>query len=129
MNTRNTIQRDMVLKTVRDMKSHVTADQVYNFIHEHHPSIGKGTVYRNLNILAHHGDIKKIEIPNGPDRFDHTTKPHYHVRCVECGEVMDVDMEFLADLQEHIRNPHGIVFLGHDILFQGICPACQEKDK
>ena len=49
---RNTIQKDLVRNTVYEMKRHVTANEVYEFIKEAYPTIGKGTVYRNLDILV-----------------------------------------------------------------------------
>lgn len=52
MERRNTIQKDLVLKTVLELKHHLTAEEVYEFIKKDHPRIGKGTVYRNLGILA-----------------------------------------------------------------------------
>lgn len=125
MERRNTIQKELVLNAVRSMRGHVTADEVYNYIVSDHPSVGKGTVYRNLNILSEEGEIRKVEIPNGPDRFDFTLEPHYHVRCISCGTVCDVDMEAMPDLTDSIRDSHGIKFLDYDILFKGLCPNCQ----
>ena len=49
---RNTIQKDLIRHAVYEMKRHVTANEVYEFIKERYPTIGKGTVYRNLDILA-----------------------------------------------------------------------------
>ena len=67
----------MVLDAVNEMHSHVTADQIYTFIKEKYPSIGRGTVYRNLDILVEEGDLRKVEVPDGPNRFDLTLKNHY----------------------------------------------------
>lgn len=125
MERRNTIQREMVLNAVRSLRSHVTADEVYTFIVKEHPNIGKGTVYRNLNILAEEKEIKKVEVPEGPTRFDHTLQEHYHVKCVRCGKVSDVEMEALPDLWEKIRDTKGIQYLEYDVIFKGICPDCQ----
>lgn len=125
MERRNTIQRELVLNAVRELRSHVTADDVYNYISTEHPSVGKGTVYRNLNILADEGEIKKIEIPNGSDRFDFTLTQHYHVICVCCGDVTDVDMEKIPDLRTKIKKKNGMKFLDYDILFRGLCRECQ----
>lgn len=124
---RNTIQKDLVLDAVRSIKRHVTADEVYHYVAANHPSIGKGTVYRNLNILAEEGEIKKILIPNAPDRFDFTLEDHYHVICVKCKCVQDVDIDMngLANLTDSIKNAHGMKFLDYDILFRGICSKCQ----
>lgn len=128
MERRNTIQKDLVLKTVQELKRHLTADEVYEFIKKEHPTIGRGTVYRNLKILVEEGAIRKVEVPDGSDRFDFTLKDHYHVKCVKCGDVFDVDMEQLPDLKAKIRDTHGMEFLGYDIFFKGICPACRATE-
>ncbi len=127
METRKTIQMDLVLQTVRALHGHVTADEVYAVIHRQQPTVSKGTVYRNLSKLVEMGEIKRVEIPDGPDRFDFTTKEHYHVCCICCHKVFDVDMEAISDLKDRIRDTHGIQFLDYDILFKGICPECQMK--
>ena len=129
MERRNTIQRELVLNAVRELCGHVSADEVHELIKKEHPTVGKGTIYRNLNILAEEGKIKKIEIPGGPDRFDFTVKEHYHVQCIRCNQLFDVDMDLAEDLKSRIRNPHGIQFLKYDILFKGICPVCQEASE
>ena len=128
MERRNTIQKDLVLKTVQELKRHLTADEVYEFIKKEHPTIGRGTVYRNLTILVEEGAIRKVEVPDGSDRFDFTLKDHYHVKCVKCGDIFDVDMEQLPDLKAKIRDTHGMEFLGYDIFFKGICPACRTTE-
>ena len=124
---RNTIQKDLVRNAVYEMKKHVTANEVYEFIKKDYPTIGKGTVYRNLDILAEEGTLRKVEIPEGPNRYDFTLKKHYHVRCIKCGAVFDADMDELPDLMERIHDTHGIEFLSYDISFKGICPGCKEK--
>ena len=126
---RNTIQKDLVRNAVYEMKRHVTANEVYEFIKESYPTIGKGTVYRNLDILVEEGALRKVEVSEGPNRFDFTLKNHYHVRCVKCGEVSDVDMDEIPNLLERIHDTHGIVYLDYDISFKGICPKCREKVK
>lgn len=128
INRRSTIQKDLVRNAVSEMKKHVAANEVYDFIKERYPTIGKGTVYRNLDILAEEGELRKIEVPDGPNRFDFILKKHYHVRCVKCGEISDVDMDVISDLLERIHNTHGIEFLDYDILFKGICLKCKEKN-
>lgn len=119
---------NLVLKTLQELKRHLTADEVYEFIKKEHPMTGRGTVYRNLKILVEEGAIRKVEVPDGSDRFDFTLKDHYHVKCVKCGDIFDVDMEQLPDLKAKIRDTHGMEFLGYDIFFKGICPACRATE-
>lgn len=129
MERRNTIQKALILRAVCELKRHLTADEVYEFVKRDHPSIGKGTVYRNLAILTEEGAIRKVEVPDGSDRFDFTLKNHYHVRCVKCGEVFDVDMDEIPDLQKKIHDTHGMEILTYDIFFKGICPECRAQEK
>ncbi|MDY5930891.1 MAG: transcriptional repressor [Candidatus Ornithospirochaeta sp.] len=124
---RNTIQRNLVMEAVNRLRSHATADEVYEEVVKVHPGISKGTVYRNLNLLASKGDIRKLSFLGGPDRFDHIRDEHYHARCTECGTVFDVDMPYMPKLDDMIGDKHGFVFSGNDIIFQCICPDCQKK--
>lgn len=127
MEKRNTIQKELVLNAVTKMHRHVTADEVYDYIKKDYPSIGKGTVYRNLSILADENKIRKVEIPNGADCFDFTLEKHYHIRCIKCGKVFDVDMDEIKTLDSFIHDRHGMKFLDFDIVFKGICKDCQNK--
>lgn len=124
---RNTIQRTLVLDAVNQLKCHATADEIYQLIRKDHPSVGRGTVYRNLNQLAENGEIRKLEVPGGADRFDHLCHDHYHVRCAKCGRIFDVEMEYMKDLENKITDTHGFEFSGHDIMFKGICPDCKKN--
>ena len=123
---RNTVQRSLVFEAVNKLQCHATADEIYETIAKEHPNISRATVYRNLNLLSETGEIRKMEIPGGADRFDHQCHDHCHVKCEKCGRVFDVDMEYVTGLEKNINNNHGFMFTGYDILFRGICPDCQK---
>ena len=124
MNKRCTNQRSLVLEAKKDLHSHVTADEVYDMIVKKNPKISRGTVYRNLNMLSDIGEIRKVEMTSGANRFDYLCHEHYHARCVKCGRVFDVEMEFIADLDKNIKDTHGFEITGHDVIFKGICLEC-----
>lgn len=127
MPERNTIQRSLVLAAVNRLHCHATADEIYDAIVKEHPSISRGTVYRNLNRLSEAGQICRVEIPGEADRYDHICDEHYHVQCVVCRRIFDVDMERLPAPETHIKDAHGFSFVGHDLIFKGICPDCQKS--
>lgn len=124
MNKRKTIQRSLVLETVQELQCHATAEEIYDTIVKKHANISRGTVYRNLNLLSDIGQIRKMEMPSGAERFDHQCHKHYHARCIKCGRVFDVEMEVIADLEKNIKNTHGFEFIEHDLIFKGICLEC-----
>lgn len=124
---RHTIQCALVLEAVDSLRDHATADEIYEAIAREHPHIGRGTVYRNLQKLAEAGDILKVEVPGGADRYDHLTYKHYHVKCTKCGRVFDVDMPYEPNLADKIGDKHGFLLTGHTIMFTGVCPDCQKK--
>lgn len=126
MNTRKTIQRSLVLEEVKALRCHATSDEIYDMIVKKYPNISRGTVYRNLKVLSDNGEIRKVEMPSGADRFEHQCHEHYHARCVTCGRVFDVEMEFIADLEKNIKDTHGFAFTSHDIIFKGICLECKK---
>lgn len=127
MKKRNTIQRSLVFEAVNKLKCHATADEIYEYIVKEHPNISRATVYRNLNLLSETGEIRKMEIPGGADRFDHQCHDHCHVKCEKCGRVFDVDMEYITGLEKNIHDDRGFKFNGYDIIFRGICPDCQAE--
>ncbi len=123
---RNTLQRNLVLGMVRKLKGHATAEEVYEGVVANYPNISKTTVYRNLKELADAGEIRRLEVPGGADYYDHICENHYHIRCVKCGKVVDVDMDFIKNLQNSIKNSHGFIVDGYDLMFKGICEECQK---
>ncbi len=127
MKNRNTLQRRLVLETVRRMHNHPTADEIFREIATENTLISKATVYRNLKILSEQGEILHIPIPNGADCFDFQTAPHYHMECRGCERVFDVDMPYQKDLEKKVLNRNGLLIESHHIVFQGLCPHCQEQ--
>lgn len=124
---RSTVQRNLTLEAVNSLHCHATAEEVYEEVSKEHPSVSRATVYRNLKDLSDSGEIRKINNAGGADRFDHIVEKHYHVRCEECGKLFDVDMPYMSNLQESVRDTHGFIFNGYDLMFRGVCPDCQKN--
>ncbi len=125
MTTRNTVQKAIVLETLRTLANHPTADAVYDAVHANLPSISKATVYRLLNKAADAGQIGRVRINNGADRFDHQTFPHYHVRCSCCGRVDDVVIPLISTTEKQAVRASGYIIVRSSIQFDGVCPSCQ----
>ena len=118
------MQRQIVFDTLINLENHPTIDELYAEIHRRHPSISKTTIYRNLRQLAFDGLIRQVSLPDGLERYDGSTDPHQHFLCKKCDAIFDVDIPYLADIDETVRQKFGFVVDKHDMIFSGTCSKC-----
>jgi Fe2+ or Zn2+ uptake regulation protein len=78
-------------------------------------------------LLAEEGEIRLRNISGSPERYDHICSNHYHLRCEQCGKVMDVEMPYMASLDEEVRKRNKYLIKSHDLTFVGLCPECAKK--
>jgi Fe2+ or Zn2+ uptake regulation protein len=123
--TKNSRQRDLVLRILRSSKDHPTAESIYLEARKTIPSISLGTVYRNLNHLRDEGRIRELSYGKGISHFDGELREHHHVRCIACGSVADVPCvvprPFIEEVQAQTR------FQIHSVRleFIGLCGTCE----
>ena len=63
MEERNTLQKEIILRTLCKMREHPTAAMVYEAVHQNHPTISRSTVYRVLAKMAGEGKILPGYLP------------------------------------------------------------------
>jgi Fur family ferric uptake transcriptional regulator len=118
-------QRKVILEELKKVKTHPTADEVYDMVRKIIPRISLGTVYRNLEFLCGKGLILKLGAPGAQKRFDGTPEPHPHIRCAVCTSVADVDCDIEIPVIPS-ECTSGYTILSTNVEFVGICPDCQE---
>ena len=126
-NLRMTRQREVILKELRKVDTHPSADEVYEMVRKHLPRISLGTVYRNLEILSECGEIQKLELGCTLKRFDGIAENHYHIRCIECDRVVDAPADFNVAVHHDLKNATDFEITGHRLELIGICPDCLQK--
>ena len=117
-----TKQRRTILNVIKKSNEHMTAEEIYIKAKKEMPSIAIGTVYRNLGLMTDAGEIRRIPIPNSPDRYDKSTIPHEHLVCQKCGTVHDM---FIEGLREFLQRQTGIEITGYDLNLKFICENCK----
>ncbi|HOI93887.1 MAG TPA: transcriptional repressor [Syntrophobacter fumaroxidans] len=126
---RMTSQRRTILEELRNCRWHPTADEVYERVRRKLPRISLGTVYRNLEVLALQGTIRKLDISGRQKRFDADPRMHCHVRCLECGAMDDLP---LGD--STLSRAIGEIDASYEIRevrleFLGLCPKCKAPER
>ena len=124
MKTRNTIQRTLVFESAVKLGNHPTADEIYIRTQENCPSISKGTVYRNINLLVQEGKLKRVEVPNAPDRIDYNTSDHCHMICDCCGRCFDIGTPGLKAFADAVITSENFTVRCFEVLFRGTCYGC-----
>lgn len=124
------MQREAVLNELRSLRTHPTAEDIYNRLRPRMPKISIGTVYRNLEQLSAAGIIRKLELSDRLRRFDGDLSPHFHRRCCSCGAVSDIPSGRLDALFGELaaaaaRNGCS----GYNVEFTGVCGDCRNNKK
>ena len=119
-------QREIILETLKNIKNHPTAEEIYKLVIKTHPTISRSTVYRNISILVENKKIRKITTSMGPDRFDYIFENHHHAICKKCGKVFDFLYDFEKENFKNIlKNQTGITSDVASITLYGICEICK----
>ena len=120
---RNTKQLQLIWDTIKDDKSHPTADQIYDRVRKKLPSISLGTVYRNLQKLV--SDKKLQVLKRGRSQhFDPLVERHQHFICELCDRVYDVLIDNRREIRP-VKLPHeGFKVTSHQLAFYGTCKHC-----
>lgn len=121
---RNTKQRKMILEVIQAHQGHPSAAQIYSEVRKLDPRISRGTVYRNLKLLADTGEIGQVKLPSA-ERFDRRQDTHYHLLCRKCGMLIDAPMPYHDELDKVLSEETGFVVEQHRTVFEGLCPACR----
>jgi Fur family ferric uptake transcriptional regulator len=122
-----TRQRQIILAELCKGDDHPSADVVYQRARRHLPRISLGTVYRNLEILARQGQIRKVPVSGSASRFDADTRAHHHVRCLECGRLADGPAGSCTIRPVEIRRATGFDVMDCRLELTGICPECRRE--
>jgi len=121
---RTTAQKIFILNYLKGVKTHPTADIIYEQVKKQLPSISFATVYRVLNNLKEKGDIQAIDTKDVV-HFDGDISDHAHFICEKCGKVFDVfDECSKCGILKKKRIKVGII-KSYKVKFYGTCNNCR----
>jgi Fur family transcriptional regulator, stress-responsive regulator len=122
---RITASRLAVLSAVGE-GDHLTADQVASAVRGRVGTISTQAVYDVLAALTRAGLTRRIEPAGSPARFEtRVGDNHHHIVCRVCGAVSDVDCVVGEPPCVLPTEPGGYVIDEAEVIFWGLCPACQ----
>lgn len=120
---RNTKQRKLIYDIIVNSTTHPTVSSIYEEACKVISNISLGTVYRNVNMLISGGEIIRIKMPDGMDRYDKCS-PHAHIICSNCGHIEDC-----FDYSLIYNNLDNFEVWDYSLKFYGICNDCIKKGR
>ena len=118
-------QRELIYNCLLGTKEHPTAEMVYQWLLPENPNLSRGTVYRNLKLLAEEGLLLRMPFP--VERYDACTEQHTHFCCRSCGAVSDLELEYDPELDQRVARSSQLEIQCHDLVFYGTCKECIDK--
>ena len=131
-NNYNTKQRDEIVRFFDQHRGKCfTAKDI---IRSGEVSSGEATVYRTLSRLADQGILRRFTDGDAACyqlNESEMCSRHFHLKCENCGKVVHMDCDVMADVMEnikrHIETDHDFfVDIGKTVIY-GLCGDCRDK--
>ena len=123
-----TPQRLAVIEAVFMLNNHPTAEQVIAYVHQNHPNIASGTIYKILDILTEKHIIRKVKTDRDIMRYDSIMEEHHHLYCADSDRIEDYyDEELNRYLKDYFEKKEIPEFQIEDIKLQIIGKFMKKK--
>ncbi len=126
---RLTVQRQWVIEALCASGEHLTVQQVQQLLAERSPALTETTVYRILQWLKERGVVAQTDLGQSGVVYQIIDrKPHHHLVCLSCGQIMRLDDDLMEGLRAQLRQRYDFEpRIDHMAIF-GLCRACRERD-
>ncbi|MEM7586373.1 MAG: Fur family transcriptional regulator [Acidobacteriota bacterium] len=126
---RVTPERLALFKEVYSQHGHLDAEALLGSIQEQGLKVSRATLYRNLDLMADLGFVRKYRL--GTSRFQyehvHAGQRHDHLVCTECGRVAEFVSPGIVAMQREICRAHGFDPDEHTLQLHSICLDCRKQ--
>lgn len=124
---KNTPQRQVILAYLMTGRKHPSVEMIYEYVCQNGFSVSLATVYNTLELLLKRKLIVEVAPDNsGHMRYDYLGTPHYHVICVNCDKIIDVENGAYRDLENDAAQVTGYHVYNSKYEVYGLCPECQQ---
>jgi len=120
-----TPQRLAILEYIDGNKNHPSAENIHEAVSRKYPMMSLATVYKTLETLKHRGHISELSIDPKRRRYDPDTKPHHHLICITCKQIIDIEAELSLSIPDELKE--GFEITGNHVEFYGICSKCRSR--
>ena len=120
-------QRNMIIEYFIELDSHVSAEELHDYIRDKGHNTGLATIYRTLNLLkeAHLAEQRVFSDGKAIYEILNPDSHHDHLVCMKCDKVVEFENDEIERLQEEVASELGFSLLSHNHVLFGHCKSCQ----
>lgn len=124
---RVTGQRKLILEAIAHQVGwHVHPKDVYSYVKDKDKNIGLATVYRTIKMLEDMDLLNKVYMMGKQDTEPSDHGAHYHLICLRCGSINDVNDEILEGIGKKVKESYGFEVTQTKLTFYGMCGECRK---
>jgi Fe2+ or Zn2+ uptake regulation protein len=121
---RVTPQRVVLLRALRELDRHVTADELLDAVSDSLPNVSLPTIYATLDLFEELGMVRRVQRA-GTALFDPRMEPHHHLICTSCGSIEDLDSDLGTEDLERAAARQGFERERVEAVVLGRCTRCR----
>ena len=106
----------------------LSAQEIADRLRESGNDVGIASVYRAIDLLHELGLVQRVELGEGPARYEPMVpggEHHHHAVCDVCGRVTPFEDERLERQLEQLAGRLEHSMRGHDLIIHGACSRCR----
>jgi Fur family transcriptional regulator, ferric uptake regulator len=124
---RVTPARLAVVEVLANTEEHLSAEQIGERAEQLRPGIHRATVYRALDALGEFGLVTHVHLGRAGTTYHlagDLAPRHLHLRCSECGKVLDVAGDILDPARRKLLRELGFHLAPEQVALIGVCADC-----
>ncbi len=125
---RLTPQRLEIYHELVAVTDHPSVSTLHKRLQKRMPTLSVDTVYRALLTFEQYGLIVRVNTRESQARFEAETKPHDHLICEVCKEIVDVNPGFFAETDVPEEVSQWGMIKTKSVVYYGICNKCLKKE-
>lgn len=114
------------METIKELRGHVTVDQIAARLRDAYPQIDLATVYRTVGLLSRLHLITEITV-GGMSHYEFADAGdrHHHMVCEHCGTTFHLDPSYLDQLRGQLLRDTGFELHTEHLTVSGLCEECR----
>jgi len=109
----------------------VTAEQIERTLAGANRRVGRASIYRALEALAHVGLVQRVDLGESGSRWERIGANghdhHHHLLCSACGQLVPFEDDGLEAALHHLAANEAFTVDSHEVTLHGRCASCAAK--